>query len=137
MKRVQTNKKIQKVVLRKRITSNISGHIQREECSQTTVSQASLGPINGEDDSSSCASFQKNFSNRSQHINNYHSEDDSNGSDSLQYDRSHHINDVLEYNFFTASDTSSSDDQSTITEEELQMREKEFEQIIVDSGMDF
>ncbi|CAG8736218.1 16695_t:CDS:2, partial [Gigaspora rosea] len=106
MKRVRTKKKIQKVVLRKRITLNISGHIQREECSQNTVSQASLGPINGEDDSSSSASFQENFSNRSQHINNYHN-------------------------------TSSSDDQSTITEEELQMGKKEFKQIIVDSGIDF
>ncbi|CAG8835771.1 5992_t:CDS:1, partial [Cetraspora pellucida] len=119
MKRVQTNKATRKVALRKRITYNISETLQRGECSQNTVSQASQVSINGDD---SGESLQENFSD----------------SESLLSDKSQHTND-LEYNSSMTSDTSSSSDQLSVTEEiELQTEEeKNFNQIIVDSGIDF
>ncbi|CAG8644297.1 4978_t:CDS:2, partial [Cetraspora pellucida] len=99
----------------------------RGECSQNTVSQAlqntvsqaSQVSINGDD---SGESLQENFSDN----------------ESLLSDKSQHTND-LEYNFSMASDTSSSSDQLSVTEEiELQTEEeKNFNQIIVDSGIDF
>ncbi|CAG8813668.1 28460_t:CDS:1, partial [Racocetra persica] len=57
--------------------------------------------------------------------------DNSSNSESLQDDRSQYIKDGLDDNFFTTFDKSSCSDQLTIIEE-LQIEEKEFEQIIVD-----
>ncbi|CAG8460998.1 36581_t:CDS:2 [Racocetra persica] len=90
--------------------------------------------ISDKDDSSK--SLQKNFFNgESLHLQD-------NFSDIEQEDfseKSQYINDDLECSSFIASDTSSSSNQSTSTEDfELQMEEeKKFNQIIVDSGLDF
>ncbi|CAG8831271.1 9482_t:CDS:1, partial [Cetraspora pellucida] len=115
----RTNKATQKVALQKHITYNISETLQRRECLQNTVSQASQVSINRDD---SGESLKENFSD----------------SKSLLSDKSQYTND-LEYNFFITSDMSSSSDQLSVTEEiELQIEEeKNFNQIIVDSGINF
>ncbi|CAG8657788.1 4806_t:CDS:1, partial [Cetraspora pellucida] len=90
--------------LQKCITYNISKILQREECSQNSVSQALQNTVSkasqvliNEDDSGK--SLQENFSD----------------SKSLLSNKSQHTNN-LKYNSSMASDTSSSSDQLLVTE---------------------
>ncbi|CAG8563259.1 4437_t:CDS:2, partial [Cetraspora pellucida] len=113
--------------------------IQREECSQNTVSQASLVSINGDDSSES---LQENFSdNESLQENFFDSEslqENFSDNESLQgsfFERSQH-ND-FECNSSVVSDTSSGSDQLSIIEDIGLQTEENFNEIIVDSRIDF
>ncbi|CAG8777409.1 2947_t:CDS:1, partial [Cetraspora pellucida] len=121
--------------LRKHITYNISETLQRGECSQNTVSQALQNNVS--------QALQNNVSQALQVSINRDDSDESlqenfSDSESLFSDKSQHTND-LKYNSSMASDMSSSSDQLSVTEEiKLQTEEeKNFNQIIVDSEIDF
>ncbi|CAG8702869.1 13507_t:CDS:1 [Funneliformis caledonium] len=114
----------QRIALQKRITTNISSVIQREECSQARIlydSQNNINQIlpnllNCEDDNSESL---EDLSDKSQYTN---------------YETSSDFHDFVS-NFSTASDTLSNDDRSMIIEEIERIIEPT--QTIVDSETDF